>query len=588
MEYLRNWLLQNGEIQLYESILDYYCAPDRFDSQTIIDDAPEEIKALLQKHLDEVMRLFATEKVLYQEKYTYGQIIIWNEVLKAYRVLEQQKSIIEKITLSPDATNYAIAMNEIKKVLHPYSRMQIALSELEETLGVDRFLDRVSEGTFLVLKTILDDTKRIVEKKSGKYKAIFQSNYSTANVYKVIAHSLIRRDDDNQVCDQFLSNNKQAILLVVDGFGFCQYLWNCGIDSNSESFTFKENLFSWLSKNRLVKENFLGSSYITDTGAGLAQIYLGQKSGETSIFASKLKANNSGIPYIETKRIDAAQFDSLFSYSNSITDVVSTYWDSPIVYYCSRYQDPPSGFSKCIFKSADVKQVIPSERVFSMVLEDMLHGQAEGLQVLYLTSIDNSGHTMGAYSGFEKQEHIRFDYLLRNFLIELAFKLPELFDGHRSLYITADHGMFESSKIMVPRQEIINYLNSCGARNVRLVENNRAMLFYNEGQANTEEICQLLKDYFKSKSLLIAVQTIKDKEFSDCLGTATSSLTRPDIVARFVGEGLFYSNPNANEHLLHFGGHGGYSVDEVFVPLLEIPLNSELLRCINNRFLSKM
>ena len=97
-----------------------------------------------------------------------------------------------------------------------------------------------------------------------------------------------------------------------------------------------------------------------------------------------------------------------------------------------------------------------------------------------------------------------------------------------------------------------------------------------------------MKDYFRSKNLLINVQTINDKEFSDCFGIATSSLTRPDIVARFVGEGLFYSNPNTNEHLLHFGGHGGYSVDEVFVPLLEIPLNSELLRCINNRFLSKM
>lgn len=48
MEYLRNWLLQNGEIQLYESILNYYCAPDRFDSQTIIDGAPVEIRALLQ------------------------------------------------------------------------------------------------------------------------------------------------------------------------------------------------------------------------------------------------------------------------------------------------------------------------------------------------------------------------------------------------------------------------------------------------------------------------------------------------------------------------------------------------------------
>ena len=175
MEYLRNWLLQNGETQLYESILNYFSAPDRFDIQAIVDSAPENIRAHLQKQLDEAIRLFATEKTVYQANYTYGQIIVWNEVLKAYRILEQQKSIIEKAILSPDVSNYAVAMSEVKKILFPYSRMQIALSDLEETLGVDRFLDRVSEGTFLVLKSILDETKRIVEKKTEKHKAVFQS-----------------------------------------------------------------------------------------------------------------------------------------------------------------------------------------------------------------------------------------------------------------------------------------------------------------------------------------------------------------------------------------------------------------------------
>ena len=588
MEYLRNNLLKRGELQLYESITDFFSTPDRVEINTIIGSAPVEIRDYLEKKLDEVMCLFATDRALFQENITYGQIIIWKEVLSAYRILEQQKRIIEQINLSPEVSNYATAMLEVKKILYPYARMQVALSKLEETLGVDRFLDRVSEGTFIVLKSLLDDTKKVVEKKTEEYKAAFQIRYNTTNVNKVIAHSIIRRDDDNQVCDEFLTNNRQAIVLVVDGFGFCQYLWTCGIDGNTESFTFKENLFPWLSKNHLMKENFLGSSYVTDTGAGLAQIYLGQISGETNIIASKLKKKNGGTYIIETKRIELPQFDSLFSYSNSITDIVSMYWNSPKVYYCSRYQDPPSGFSKCIFKSADVNQVIPSERVFSMVLEDMLHGQIEGLQILYLTNIDNSGHTMGAYSGFEKHEHIRMDYLLRNFFIELAIKLPELFDGQRVVYITADHGMFESSKKMVSRQEIINHLNSCGARNVRLVENNRALLFYNEGQTDTEEICQILKDYFESKKLLIDVQTKNDKEFSECLRTDAYSMTTPDIIARFVGEGLFYSNQSINEHLLHYGGHGGYSVDEVFVPLFEIPLNSKLLSCINKRFLSKV
>ena len=107
MEYLRNWLLQKGEIQLYESILNYFSAPDCFDCQTIIDGAPEKIRAHLQKQLDEAIRLFATDKAVYQANFTYGQIIIWNEVLKAYRILEQQKSIIEKAVLSPDVSNYA-------------------------------------------------------------------------------------------------------------------------------------------------------------------------------------------------------------------------------------------------------------------------------------------------------------------------------------------------------------------------------------------------------------------------------------------------------------------------------------------------
>ena len=588
MDYLRNWLLKHNAIQLYDMIVNFLSAPDCFDSQKIINNAPTEIRNQLEFELKKVMLLYATNRPMYLEQYTYGQIIIWNEVIKAFRGLTKQKENIESICLSPDTRHYEFAVNEIKKLLYAYSKMQIILSDLEETLGVDRFLDRVSEETFRIFKEILDETKKIVETKAEKYKAIFQTKYNTTNVNKVIAHSLIHRNDENQVCDQFLSINQQVILLIIDGFGFCQYLWNRGIDSKQESFTFKENLFSWLSKNHLLKELILGSSFITDTGAGLAQIYLGQKSRETKIYASKIKSKGSSSSFIETKRIDSSQFNSLFSYNNSITDIVSTYWDSPIVYYCSQYQNPPSGFSNCIFKGADVKQVIPSERVFSMVLEDMLNGQIEGLQILYLTNIDNSSHTMGAYSEFEKQEHKRIDYLLRNYIIEMAINMPELFDGHRSILITADHGMYESSKIMISRQEITNHLNTCGVKNIRLVENNRAMLFYNEGHTNTEEIAQLLKDFFNFKKVKIDVQTQSDNSFSECLGSDNTTTILPDIIARFIGEGLFYSNPNANEHLLHFGGHGGYSIDEVFVPLLEIPLNKDLLDNINKRFLRIM
>lgn len=95
MEYLRNNLLKRREIQLYESITDFFSTPDRVEINTIIGSAPVEIRDYLEKKLDEVMCLFATDRALFQENITYGQIIIWKEVLSAYRILEQQKRIIE-------------------------------------------------------------------------------------------------------------------------------------------------------------------------------------------------------------------------------------------------------------------------------------------------------------------------------------------------------------------------------------------------------------------------------------------------------------------------------------------------------------
>ncbi len=586
MEKIRNWLLENGKVQLYELILSFMKSPDRISIDEIVDATPDEIQSDVKKELNVIMNHYSNNRQQYHSQYSLGQVVIWSEILKAYIELTKQKRIIDQTTLSPDLSSYATAVAELNQLLIPYAKMQIALSDLEEVLGVDRFLDRVSEGTFLVLRRILGNAKNELEKKAERYKSVFQLDYSTKNIKNVIAHALVRREDDNQICDQFSSNSDQTILLLIDGFGYCQYLWNRGIESNKEFFTFRENLFSWLAANHLSKNLVLGSSFITDTGAGLAQIFLGQSSQETNIIASKIRERGKSIPFIDTKRVSQAEFNSLFRYSNSITDIISTCKETPIVYYCSKYQGPPSGFSSCIFKSAEVRQVIPSERVFSLVLNEMLRGQTSGLQVIYLTNIDNSGHPMGAYSAFERYEHLKIDCLLRNFLIELAAKLPSAFNGKRSILITADHGMYESSKIAVSRADISGYLNQCGARDVRIVENNRALLIYNEGHADNESIAQWLKDYFKGIRVLVNVQTKGDPDFVKCIGAERTCIT-PDVVVRFVSEGLFYSNQNANEHLLHFGGHGGFSIDEVFVPLVEIPLDQLLLDNIATRFLSK-
>lgn len=587
MEKLRDYLLKTRNIQIYTQVLSFMKNPSQFDMEQIVGDAPSNIKEELKDILQLLMKEYAESQKDYREKYVYGQVIIWEAILRAFERLTNCKKSIETFSLTKDLDNYHKSTIELKKLLSIYADMQDALSELEDILGVDRFLDRISEETFDACKSIVIETKQIIDEKAASYKSVFQMRWSSTNVFDVIAHCLVKRNDDNQVCDQFISDCRQTIVFLIDGFGFCQYLWNRNIGSKQDNYTFNENIFKWLSDNSLIKELILGSSYITDTGAGLAQIYLGKGSEITGVFASKLKNRSSGENFFETKRIPTNRFDENFNCSNSITDVVSVFEKNATVYYCSRLREPLSGFSETLFQSAELREVLPSERVFSMLLDDIVDDNTEGLKVVYFTGIDNSGHTMGAYSNYERLEHKKIDGLIRNFIIELAYNAPQLFDGKRNIIITADHGMYESSRIMVSRHEINSYLRQEGIRDVVFVENNRALLIYNNGHHSNTEIMSSLNHYFEEKALLVEISDDSDELFHERVGKSKFDTIKPDIVVRFVGEGLFYSNSSLNEHLLHFGGHGGCSVDEVFIPLLEVPLTKHLLQNINDRFISR-
>ena len=333
MEKLRNYLLSNKEILLYRRILDFMRKPEGIIIDDILANTPEEIKNDVAELVTSLMEEYAHSIKNYRRKYVYGQVIVWEAILSAYEDLIKNKKIIEALELSKDYGNYQKSVNELKRILKTYADMQAILSNLEDVLGVDRFLDRISEGTFCILEDIVKEAKVDIEKKTIKYKELFQEKWNSTNVYDVLAHSLVRRNDDNQVCDQFLSNCKQSILLLIDGFGFCQYLWNLNIDSHTENYTFNENIFKWLSDNHLSKEYILGSSFITDTGAGLSQIYLGKESRETGIFASKMKDRCEAEPFFETKRLSKGAFNRHFNYPNSITDVIKVLEDNSIIYY---------------------------------------------------------------------------------------------------------------------------------------------------------------------------------------------------------------------------------------------------------------
>ena len=106
MEKIRNWLLKNREIELYETILGFMREPDHYDIEDIISVVPIDITEDVHSFLSQIMHDFAKDRDQYHKKYTYGQTIIWETVLLTYKKLILQQSKIQAITLSERYNSY--------------------------------------------------------------------------------------------------------------------------------------------------------------------------------------------------------------------------------------------------------------------------------------------------------------------------------------------------------------------------------------------------------------------------------------------------------------------------------------------------
>lgn len=585
---VRNQLLEKNLAEEYKSIMSFFENPDEDEAESIINSLPIILKDETSTVLNYIINMFESEFSSYRDEILFGQRLIWSQVFTCYESLCKVRERIGKYSLTIYSDDFLAANNELNKLFACYAEVQIEMSKFEDTLGVDRYLDSLCNSDIIPLENILSEIKDEFEDKIKPYKEIFVKKWSTINIAPLITHELIRYDNNNQVCTLFECNKKRTVLFVIDGFGYIQYLWHKNMNRETVNYTYNENIFAWLDKIGCIKEYILGSAYISDTGAGLAQVFTGKSAIETGIVSSKVGSINSG-SYIETKKIDVCQFKNTFCSENSITELMNIFDKKSKVFYGSRYGRKISGFSDLIFKGAQVREILPPERMFE-ILKDELEMNEEGLNIVYLTGIDNSGHTMGAYSKFEKFEHEKFNMLLRNFLIEIAIDNQEYFDGKTSLIITADHGMAESSKLMISRKVLKDRFYCDNIRGANFIENNRAMLIYGLCNDDYSKAKNSLINYFSELKvdvdIIVKGTSEYEKWYCTDINNSISNIA-PDIVVRLISNGLFYSK-ETSRHLLHYGGHGGASAGELFVPLLEITLNNKLLRNIQNRFINIM
>ena len=582
---IRNEIINKGDMGVYHDFVAFLQEPTEKLNQRIIENTAE-YENDIEWTLSELFRVNMTKKTLYREKILHGQIIIWKEIFECVERITRNQKLIEKSECPDFKGNYIKTNTSIKNIISFYVDSQVSVSKLEEHLGIDRYLDRIAEVELSAINEMINQQRKLVEQKIEPVIHYFENDWSNVNIPNVVYHKLYKYDEGNQLCTLTWTNQKNVILFVVDGLGWCQYQWHKMVCKEDGNYAYKESVFDWLEQTGNSKEMILGTPLITDTAAGLSQIYTGKKGAVTGVFASKFKA---GGRIFDTKKLSVADMEKYFNtHINCMTSILDTMGIKSEIMYCTKYDDRNHGFADYLYGYSEIKPVLPSERVYNVLLNKIGKGDLKPFSSVYMTTIDNTGHTMGAFSKLEKYEHKKMDFLFKNFLLELAEKHPDTFDGGTSILFVADHGMAETSCRMIYRKEIENVLKDYG--DLWIVINNRSCFIYGLYEPELKDAKALLQKFFEQRNIEAKVIAKKESaKMSNLPGIGHKSrMLVPDMIISLVDNALFYHSNKIEEELFHFAGHGGASVNEKLVPLIEINLTEKLLDDINDRFIDMM
>ena len=114
MEKLRNYLLENNLVELYELVLSFMRNPSNRTGDKVLAACPEHIQEMAALEMDSIKALYQSDRREYDQQYTYGQVIIWELVLTAYKRLSEQKTIINQLKTPQERKSFIHSENELR------------------------------------------------------------------------------------------------------------------------------------------------------------------------------------------------------------------------------------------------------------------------------------------------------------------------------------------------------------------------------------------------------------------------------------------------------------------------------------------
>jgi len=510
-----------------------------------------------------------------------GQYIIWSYTFKCAENLVAIEETVNQIKYSAKKDNYPNSCEVVKKYLSLLAESYKELTLLERTLGVDRYLAVTGlKMDIEILHDFLRKIRNLCNDRIDETIIEFQLKWNISSIAKIIMKMLGNKIEENSITNSFNSNQDRVIFLLLDGFGYTQYLWHLSGIRERKSATYSMNLFEWLSQFEEFNDSrILASTLVTDTGSAISTIFSGELPSSSGIFASKMSNGSRLVNVKQPKNNDLRTVAKKYpnTFLSNLTGVRICVLDG-----AGGYNDRSfASFSELIYSNFERIPTTPSERIFIKILDKINGFSEKQLYIGYLPLIDTTGHSIGSFTSFESYEYEKLNILLVDFLLKLAYTKKELFDNNTTIVITADHGMFETSSKKISLNELKTVFSDNNLPSPFIIIDNRAILFYGISFNNIDRSKKVVQEFLEKKGIIGKVLIGTDELMDNLWDSNNSHCPRMVVLIKGDGIGIQY---DIDEKLLHHGGHGGCSCEEVFVPFITIALSPRLYNHLINHF----
>jgi hypothetical protein len=580
IEFLERIIKGDAKRSDYSKIIQYLNHPNNLSVQnrvhingyTSLDIGGSDNKELTKTLITALNNYYHEDPVNYEKFFTTGQYIIWQTIFSCAENLVKIKEEIEKIGYSAKKGNYPNSCEVVKEYLSFLAEAYRQITLVERQLGIDRYLATTGLAKDIqILHNLVGEVRSLCNKKLETTVVDFQVNWNISSISKAIEKMLGKKIQENSITNSINPNQERLIFLLLDGFGYTQYLWYLRGIRERKSTTFSLNIFEWLSEfEEFNDKRILSSTLISDTGSALATIFSGKQPSETHIYASKILRGNR---LIKVKNVTGNSFSSLVAkYPNTFLDELDGVKISIFDGGRKRLNYQEVSFSGLIYSNNERIPIPIPDRIFKKI-STSIDPFKKQLLVAYFPLIDNTGHSIGAFTSFESYEYEKLNILFVEFLLSLAQLKKELFDGKTTILISADHGMFETSIKKFMMNDLKSHLSRANLQIPLYANNNRAVLFYHIAERNLQIYRDAIQEFLETKKIVAKILISTDELFSKLINSKNPDC--PSLIILIQGDG-FAMDFELEEELLHHGGHGGCSCEEVFVPFITLTLTPNL------------